>query len=113
MKEDKGKVGTHEGVLEVSSSGDNRPVGQKHDEVQDVQGGRPHVLKEKEGGHQRIGLDGPQKDAHQVLDKDVKKRIAGETVDEGVDVKGEFFGKTEGHFTDFAADPTARANPEE
>jgi hypothetical protein len=113
MKEDEGSVGTHEGVLEVSSLGRQGPVGQKHGEVQDIQGGRPHVLEEKEFRRHRVGLDGPQKDAHQVLDKDVKKRIAGEAVDEGVDVKGEFFGKTEGHLTDFAADPAACANPEE
>jgi hypothetical protein len=70
-------------------------------------------LEEKEFGRQRVGLDGPQKDAHQVLDKDVEKRIAGEAVQEGVDVEGELFGKTEAHLADFAAISTARLDPGE
>jgi len=106
-------VGTHEGVLEVSPLGRHGPVGQKHGEVQDIQGGRPHVLEEKEFGRQRVGLDGPQKDAHQVLDKDVEKRITGEAVSEGVDVEGELFGKTEGHLTNLAPFSATRLNPGE
>jgi len=113
VKEDEGRVGTHEGVLEVSPLGRHGPVGQKHGEVQDIQGGRPHVLEEKEFGRQRVGLDGPQKDAHQVLDKDVEKRITGEAVSEGVDVEGELFGKTEGHLTNLAPFSAARLNPGE
>lgn len=113
MEDDEGDVGLYEGMLEILPSGKRGPIGQKHDEVQGVQGGRQAVLEEKEGGRHRVGLDGPQKNDDQVLDKDVEKRIAGETMGESVGVKGGFFGKTEGHFADFATISAARLNPEE
>ena len=113
VEDDEGHIGLYEGMLEILPSGKHGPIGQKHVEVQGVQGSRQTVLEEKEGGRHCVGLDGPQKNDDQVLDKDVEKRIADETVDEGVDVKGEFFGKAEGHLTDLAANPTARLNPEE
>jgi hypothetical protein len=113
VEDDEADIGHCEGMLEVSSTGGNGPVRQKHGEVQDVQGSRQAVLEEKEGGRHCVGLDGPQKNDGQVLGKDVEKRIADETVDEGVDVKGEFFGEAKGHLTDLAANPAARANPEE